>query len=176
MLTLALVVLAQINPSDYPRVVRKDDGSTCMQSLDSVGNVVEQCRQEGQKWEQAAPAKKILDAPEDAPKVRQRLADANPESVHFRARTSGFLDPVVADTLSSAMTKKAWSAVAIWSAVGLIAGGVLSFAIASQLPEEAQQGSTTQGLIFLGGGVVLGAVGIGLSLSAETDIESITAR
>lgn len=154
--------------SSYPRIVRMSDGRTCIQSLDEKGAVVETCRSAADNW--AAPAREADAVPKTG--GLKRTAKLLPTR-----SASGLLAPAVAAELSAAMTKKSFSAVAIWTGAGFVAAALVVLAGAATAPEPARGSPAyAQGaLAYAGIGAACIGVGVALSISADGNIERITA-
>lgn len=186
MLAITLLILSQVNPADYPKVVHKDDGTTCIQSIEN-GAVVERCR-EGKAWSGEAvvqPVQPPSDTPsaeqeQPAKKIPKRAINFEPstQSVFERAAPSrtAMLDPLVAQKLNSAMTKKAWSAASGWAAIFGGLGAVLLLGAVAQAPEQQRDAYTLPVVGAFTFAAAAGALYVGLSFSADSDIEEITAR
>jgi hypothetical protein len=156
---------------EYPRVVRKADGSVCMQSLNSAGTVVEQCRSSNEQWDKAVTRKpKAVSSGEkhalDAP------IEARIDAYQYRPQTY-LLPKEVGERVKAAQFKAAWSSTLIWVGALTCVGGAIALG-ASQTPGMESLSAT--GGISLGVGAVSLLIGSLLASSAGADIDNITEK
>lgn len=170
-LTLLAVVevLAQVEEPSYPRIVRKDDGRTCIQSLDEKKQVVETCRGAEQGWDAPAREPDKSGATNERAKRSAKLVPA--------LTAPGLLSPEVAGALSTAMTKKAFSAISLWTGAGFVLASLVVAVGGANAPEPARSSPAyAQGALLYGviGAAFIGA-GVALHFSADGNIAAVTA-